>query len=205
MNRYVFTALVVLFLLIPALGQEASESGFTDDFTNASAVFSAENILSISTVLILLVIILLIVLISARNYSNTNRELLEKALERNKEMPEELQEPVSTIIKAFPQAEPLGLPRGSLRAIVMLILAFAYVFLLLVPPKEAGEMVKTLETILAILIGFYFGSRYTEYRQSAAKKEVLVEEPGVKEVFKEITELPKGEEKKKKKRREELI
>ncbi len=201
MNRYVFAALVVLFLLIPALGQVASESGSTDNLTNVSTTFSAENILSISTFLILFVIVLLIVLISARNYSNTSRELIEKALERNKEMPEELQEPVSSVIKAFPQAEPLGLPRGSLRAIIVLIFAFAYVYLLFFPPKEAGEMVKTLETILAILIGFYFGSRYAEYKQS----EVPAEEPIAKEAFKEITELPKREEKKKAKKREELI
>lgn len=109
--------------------------------------------------------------------------LLEKAFEKNKELPEELQEPVSAIIKAFPMAEPLGLPRGSLRAIVMLIFSIAFVFLLFFPPKQINDMVKTLEIMLAIIIGFYFGSRYGEVKTIRPPEKVNYEEPKAKEVL----------------------
>ncbi len=121
-----------------------------------------------------------------------------------------MQEPVTAIIRAFPQAEPLGLPRGSLRAIVVLIFSFAFVFLLLFPPKQVNEMITTLEIILSILVGFYFGSRYAESRVIRPEPTRRTEEQGIKEVFKEIAPakvLPeeKREEKKKRKKREELI
>lgn len=89
----VFTAIAGLIILVtPALAQEQ------EALTNESVAFSAKDLIGISTILIFFVAILLIVLISARSYSNTSKELLEKALEKNKEMPEELQEPVSTVI-----------------------------------------------------------------------------------------------------------
>lgn len=216
MNRYGLTAImIVLFFLIGlASGQESQETGGLNKTMNASsAAPSAIDITSVFTVLIFSVTILFIVIFSARSYSNTSKILLEKAFEKNKELPEEMQETVSAIIKAFPQAEPLGLPRGSLRAIIMLIFSLAFVFLLLLPLRQITEMAKTLEIILAILIGFYFGSRLTESRMiksEQAKKEPRTEEPGVREVHKEITPavaLPeeKHEEKKKRKKREELI
>lgn len=203
MNRYIFTAICIALSLIgTALGQEPWEVVGSNE---SAAGLSSTDITSIITVLIFFVTILLIVIISARSYSNTSKVVLEKAFERNRELPEDLQEPVTAIIRAFPQAEPLGLPRGSLRAIVVLIFSFAFVFLLLFPPKQTNEMITTLEIILSILVGFYFGSRYAEsrvIRPEPAKRE----EEGIKEVFKEIAPaevLP--EEKKKRKKREELI
>lgn len=212
MNIYGLTAMmIVLFLIGPAFGEEAAGSNKS---MNVSTAALSTDIASIFTVLIFFVTILLIVIISARSYSNTSKILLEKAFEKNKELPEELQEPVSAIIKAFPQAEPLGLPRGSLRAIVLLIFSIAFVFLLFLPHGQMDEMTKTLEIILAILVGFYFGSRYAEsktIKPEPAGKEARIEElQGIKEAYKEITPvaaLPeeKREEKKKRRKREELI
>lgn len=208
MNRYIFTAICTALSLIgTALGQEPWEvMGSNKSSTGVSSI----DFTSIITVLIFFVTILLIVIISARSYSNTSKVVLEKAFERNRELPEDLQEPVTAIIRAFPQAEPLGLPRGSLRAIVVLIFSFAFVFLLLFPPKQVNEMITTLEIILSILVGFYFGSRYAESRVIRPEPTRRTEEQGIKEVFKEIAPaevLPeeKREEKKKRKKREELI
>jgi len=192
-------AIALFFLISTASGQVFDESA------PGSAV-SAIDITGIITTLIFFLTILLIVVIPARNYSNTTKLLLEKAFEENKELPEELQEPVSAIIRAFPQAEPLGLPRGSMRAVVMLIFSFAFVFLLLFPPEKPDSMVQTLQIILAILVGFYFGSRYAEARiakPEPAKREAFVELP-VKEA-KEIAPEVLPEERKKRKKREELI
>ncbi len=191
---------IVLFIFSGiASGQEPGE-------TVSNSADIPIDITGILTTLIFFVTVLLIVVIPARNYSNTTKLLLERAFAENKELPEELQEPVSTIIKSFPPAEPLGLPRGSLRAIVMLVFSFAFVYLLFFPPETPDSMVQTLEVILAILAGFYFGSRYAESRitkPEPAKREEPVELP-VKEA-KEIAPEVLPEEKKKRKKREELI
>lgn len=201
MNEYGLAAITLLFFLGAASGQEPLEVA-----NNSETVASAIDITGIATTLIFFVTVLLIVVIPARNYSNTTKLLLDRAFAENKELPEELQEPVSAIIKSFPQAEPLGLPRGSLRAIVLLIFSFAFVFLLFFPPEQANGMVQTLQVILAILVGFYFGSRYAESRitkPEPAKREAHVELPvtEAKEIAPEV--LP--EEKKKRKKREGLI
>lgn len=95
------------------------------------------------------------------------------------------------------------MPRGSLRAIVVLVFSFAFVFLLFFPPEEITEMVKTLEVVLAVLIGFYFGSRLTESK-IRAEKEAFIEKPeGVKEVT--PAELPEEKMEEKKKRGKKLI
>lgn len=186
---------IIVFLSGIASGQE--EAGFGDTF------LSSIDITSILIALIFFITILLIVVIPARSYSSTNKLLLKEALDNNRELPEELQEPVSAVIKAFPQPEPLGLPRGSLLAVVMLIFSFAFVVLLLFPPEQMSEMVKTLETILAVVIGFYFGSRYAESR---ARIEPAVVKEIVKEEVREGLPEEKREEKKKRgRKREELI
>jgi len=193
--RYGLIAImIVLFFFIgTAFGQEPTETvGLNKTATSGAAI--SVDIVSFLTVLIFSVTILLVVIISTRVYSNTSRITLEKAFERNKELPMELQEPVSVIIKAFPQAEPLGLPRGSLRAVVMLIFSLAFVFLLFLPSKQADDMVKTLEIILAILIGFYFGSRHSETRtgiKSEIAKKEAIEGPKISKEALGIKEIPK--------------
>lgn len=212
MNRYVLTAIITVLFFVNDLASGQEPTG-TVGLNASKTALSAIDITSIFTVLIFFAIILLIVIISARSYSNTSKILLEKAFEKNKELPEELQEPVSAIIKAFPQAEPLGLPRGSLRAIVLLIFSIAFVFLLFLPHGQMDDMEKTLEIILAILIGFYFGSRYAESKMikpEPGKQEAPTEELQVLKEVKGITHaaaLPedKREEKKKRRKREELI
>ncbi len=215
MNRYGFAAIVIvlLFLIGPAFGQEPLDQPTavkTPVKTPATNALSSIDITSVITVLIFSVTILLIVLLSARSYSNTSRALLEQAFEKNKELPHELQESVSVIIKTFPQSEPLGLPRGSLRAIVMLIFSFAFVYLLFFPPKQISEMITALEIILAILVGFYFGSRYAESRTikfEPWKEARIYEAPGKEALTKEdiIPTETLSEERKKRKKREELI
>lgn len=216
MNRYGFTAIVIvlLFLIGPAFGQEPLDQEptavKTPVKTTATNAISSIDITSVITILIFSVTILLIVLLSARSYSNASRALLEQAFEKNKELPEELQESVSVIIKTFPQAEPLGLPRGSLRAIVMLIFSFAFVYLLFFPPKQISEMITALEMMLAILVGFYFGSRYAESRTIKFEpwKEARIYEAPEKEALTKEDIIPTEalpEEKKRRKKREELI
>lgn len=189
-------AIALFFLTGIASGQVFDESA-------PSSAASAIDITGIITTLIFFVTILLIVVIPARNYSNTTKLLLEKAFAENKELPDELQEPVSAIIKAFPQAEPLGLPRGSMRAIVMLIFSFAFVSLLFFPPEKPDGMVQTLQVILAILVGFYFGSRYAEYR--VTKPEPVKARAELPLPAKEAAAEALPEERKKRKKREELI
>jgi|GEM_PF-3352478 len=198
MSKYVLAAITMLFFLGAASGQVPWEVANTSE-TGVSAV----DITGILTALIFFVTVLLIVVIPARNYSNTTKLLLEKAFAENKELPEELQEPVSAIIKSFPQAEPLGLPRGSLRAIVMLIFSFAFVFMLFFPPEKPDSMLQTLQVILAILVGFYFGSRYAESR--IAKPEPVKARPELPSPAKEAAPEALPEERKKRKKREELI
>jgi hypothetical protein len=217
MKRYAFIAImmVLFFLAAHAFGQEPNETAVVNK-TIKSSIFtiSANDFASILTILIFCATILLIVVITARNYSNTSKILLEKSFEKNREMPEELQVPVSAIIKSFPQAEPLGLPRGSLRAIVLLIFTLAFIFMLFIPSRQTGEVSWTLEIILALIMGFYFGSRYAESKTVRAEPVEKVPVPeevrSVKDlVIKEITPVSfpeKHEEKKKKgKKREELI
>lgn len=214
MKGYVITAIIIVlfFLVSPAFGQEPTETAVNKTIKSSIFNLSANDFASILTVLIFCATILLIVVITARNYSNTSKILLEKSFEKNKEMPEEIQVPVSTIIKSFPQAEPLGLPRGSLRAIVLLIFSLAFIFMLFIPSRQIDEMSRTLETILALIMGFYFGSRYAESKtvrsEPVEKVHVPEEVRSVKDlVIKDTTPLPeKPEEKKKRgKKREELI
>lgn len=205
--------MVLFFIAAPALGQEPNETEAVNKIIeSSSSTLSTNDLVSILTVLIFCVTILLVVVISARNYSNTSKVLLEKSFEENKEMPEEIQVPVNAIIKSFPQAEPLGLPRGSLRAIVLLIFSMAFIFMLFIPSMQSGEMPRTLEIILALILGFYFGSRYAESK--AVKSEPAGKEPVPREVksvtdmiIKETAPLPEKHEEKKKrgKKREELI
>lgn len=219
MNKYVLAALIIaLFLLAGQVsGQEPGEvTSQNKSVTNASAVApQATDIAGVVTVLVFFITVLLIIAVSARSYSNTSKMLLEKALEKNKELPGELQESVSDILRAFPQPEPLGLPRGSLRAIVMLVFSFGFVFLLLFPQKQVTEMRTTLEILLSVLAGFYFGSRYAETRtmiKEPYKQEPRTPEPHEvkEEEIKEIAPAAtlfeeKREEKKKRKKREGLI
>ncbi len=211
------TIVIFLFFLIgPAFGQELWETDGDNKTVNTTASSTAPSTMDITSIFIVLIFsvtILLIVITAARIHSNTSKILLEKAFEKNKELPEELQEPVSVIIKAFPQAEPLGLPRGSLRATVMLIFSVAFVFLLFTPIRQINEMMKTLEIILAILIGFYFGSRMTEpkmIKPEPAKQEVrevhAEELQGIKEVITPHAEaLPEEKREEKKRRGKKLI
>ncbi len=215
MKGYAFIAImmVLLFLVTPVLGQEPNETDAVNKTIKSSTfTLSSNDFVSILTVLIFCATVLLIVVISARNYSNTSKVLLEKSFEENKEMPEEIQVPVSAIIKSFPQAEPLGLPRGSLRAIVLLIFSMAFIFMLFIPSMQTGGMPRTLEIILALILGFYFGSRYAESKavksEPAGKEPVPEEAMSVKDmIIKETAPLPEKHEEKKKrgKKREELI
>lgn len=211
MKRYAFIAImmVLFFLVTPAFGQEPTETAVNKTITSIFNL-SANDFASILTVLIFCATILLIVVITARNYSNTSKILLEKSFEKNKEMPEEIQVPVSTIIKSFPQAEPLGLPRGSLRAIVLLIFSLAFIFMLFIPSKQTGEVSRTLEIILALIMGFYFGSRYAESKtvrsEPIEKVHVPDEVRSVKDlVIRDILPEKPEEKKKRGKKREELI
>lgn len=210
------TIVIFLFFLIgPALGQELWETDGDNKTVNTTASGTAPSTMDITSIFIVLIFsvtILLIVITAARIHSNTSKILLEKAFEKNKELPEELQEPVSAIIKAFPQAEPLGLPRGSLRATVMLIFSIAFVFLLFIPFRQINEIMKTLEIILAILIGFYFGSRMTEpkmMKPEPAKQEIrevhAEELQGIKEVITPAEALPEEKREEKKRRGKKLI
>ena len=57
--------------------------------------------------------------------------------------------------KITPLNEPLGLPKGSVRAIISLIVIVSMVIAIFVG-KEAS---KYLEPIAALVIGYYFGFR----------------------------------------------
>lgn len=59
--------------------------------------------------------------------------------------------------------EPLGLPRGSVRGILAILLVAGFIAYVLIY-KEANEVFMAFASIVGIVIGNYFGTRGSETR-----------------------------------------
>lgn len=63
---------------------------------------------------------------------------------------------------------PLGLPAGSVRAIIALI----FVFTILLGARETGDLPGWLMGILGTILGFYFGERKTDGESNGAEEKL---------------------------------
>lgn len=63
--------------------------------------------------------------------------------------------------------EPLGLPRGSVRAAISLLVTAGLLVAPLYPGVPAEKWFSVLSNIALIVIGFYFGTRIHERRRQS--------------------------------------
>lgn len=78
------------------------------------------------------------------------------------EKPGDKREPVTTLIKALIPPEPLGMPNGSVRAVIAIIGIGSFAYAVFTFSENRPELVAALITLVSSVTGFYFGARATE-------------------------------------------
>lgn len=119
----------------------------------------------------------LIVLIPIAIFAWYNKTTLEKVLKANSELSELLKneklnqkliekdikpESVTTLIKALIPPEPLGMPNGSVRAVIAIIGISIFAYAVFTFSESRTELVAALIALVSSVTGFYFGARATE-------------------------------------------
>lgn len=118
---------------------------------------------SLGGLLIIFGAMVLIVLIPIWIFAWYNKNTLEKVLDANKNLPADTKrEPVSTLIKALISPEPLGMPNGSVRAVIAIIGISIFAYAVFNFPDNTKELLSAMIAIVSSVTGFYFGARATE-------------------------------------------
>lgn len=149
----------LLTVSVAAFGQDESAltaEEMTDPLAAIASLYSMRALEDILLTVIILVVAPIIV------FALYNRYNLKAVLDANQQIEGDKRKPVTTLLKAITPPEPLGLPNGSVRAIIAIVGISIFAYAIFAFPDFRKDLLTALISLLSAIIGFYFGARATE-------------------------------------------
>lgn len=101
-----------------------------------------------------------IVLVPIWIFARYNENTLKNVLDANQKL--DTKESITKLIKALIPPEPLGMPNGSVRAVIAILAISIFAYAVYTFSESRAQLVAALITLVSSLTGFYFGARATE-------------------------------------------
>ncbi len=163
----------ILAVSVIAYGQNESAPKPTEMATPSTISGATITPLSISALENILSAVVILVIIPIVVFALYNYFSLKRVLDANEKMvvqKDEKGEQVTKLLKALVPPEPLGMPNGSVRAIIAIVGISIFAYAIFAFADYRKELLSALVSLLSAVIGFYFGARATEEVRGEKKK-----------------------------------